>query len=120
MFKIGDKVKVLPGGSYGHCLEIGSIAEVVDDCITDSNGEMSVTVHGPCRAGRMFAGEEVQQLIHPSELELVETNLLTDEEIQVIDDQTHFHESHDWSIRFARNVLKAAEDKKMGNSNVLG
>lgn len=47
--------------------------------------------------------------------------ILSDEEIQAIDDQTHFHESHDWSIRFARSVLKAAEDKKkMGNNNVLG
>lgn len=34
--------------------------------------------------------------------------ILSDEEIQAIDDQTHFHESHDWSIRFARSVLKAA------------
>lgn len=47
--------------------------------------------------------------------------ILSDEEIQAIDDQTHFHESFDWSIRFARSVLKAAEDKKkMGNNSVLG
>lgn len=40
--------------------------------------------------------------------------ILSDEETQAIDDATMFHESVDWSIRFARNVLKAAEEKKNG------
>lgn len=40
--------------------------------------------------------------------------ILSDEEIQAIDDSTHFHESFDWIIRFARNVLNAAEEKKNG------
>ena len=29
---------------------------------------------------------------------------LTDERIRQLDDETHFHESHDWSVRFARRV----------------
>lgn len=33
---------------------------------------------------------------------------LSDEDIKNLDDNTHFHESPDWSVRFARNVLKAA------------
>lgn len=32
---------------------------------------------------------------------------LTDEEIKRIDDSTHFHESPDWSLRFARAVERA-------------
>lgn len=33
---------------------------------------------------------------------------LTDEEIRRIDDATHFHESPDWSVRFARAILAAS------------
>jgi hypothetical protein len=33
---------------------------------------------------------------------------LTDEQIQQIDDETPFHESPGWNLRFARNVLAAA------------
>ena len=30
--------------------------------------------------------------------------LITDERIREIDDETHFHESPDWSVRFARAI----------------
>lgn len=114
MFNIGDKVKVLPGATYNHTLKVGTICEVVYDC---------TEYEKPYIWLKSLDEEDhfEERAVHPSELELVETNLLTDEEIQAIDDQTHFHESVDWSIRFARSVLKAAEDKKkMGNNNVLG
>ena len=32
---------------------------------------------------------------------------LSDEVITMIDDSTHFHESTDWPIRFARNIERA-------------
>lgn len=32
------------------------------------------------------------------------TSPLTDERIRQLDDETHFHEAHDWSVRFARRV----------------
>lgn len=114
MFKIGDKVKVLPGQSYGHCIEIGCVAEVIGECTVGRDGSLSVTVIG--QPLRKLLGETVEQVIDPSELELwsADSIHLTDEEIQAIDDSTHFHESFDWSIRFARSVLKAAEEKKNG------
>lgn len=43
---------------------------------------------------------KLRELLTPAEL--------SDEYIKNIDDNTHFHESPDWSVRFARNILKAA------------
>lgn len=31
---------------------------------------------------------------------------LTDEQIKMVDDSTHFHESSDWNLRFARAIEK--------------
>lgn len=118
MFKIGDKVKVLPGGSFSHALKVGSTGTIVSLPWTPEEGITRVDVEGWLDS---YVNTQIVQTVATNELQLMSIDILTDEEIQDIDDQTHFHESRDWSIRFARNVLKAAEDKKkMGNNNVLG
>ena len=36
---------------------------------------------------------------------------LTDEEVMTLDDQTHFHEAHDWTLRFARAIEAKLREK---------
>ena len=36
---------------------------------------------------------------------------LTDAEIQALDKSTHFHESPDWGVRFARAIEQALKEK---------
>ena len=45
--------------------------------------------------------DKLQEVLNNSHLESVP---LTDEQIKRIDDSTHFHESFDWNIRFARAI----------------
>lgn len=68
MFKVGDKVKVLEGGSYGHAIDVGSVGKVVDIEYLNSTLQPSVIVYGFWS----YADEYLAQGIHPSELELVE------------------------------------------------
>lgn len=67
MFKVGDKVKVLESGSYGHAIDVGSVAQVIDTLQINGEPEPSVLVYGFWS----YADEYLAQSIHPSELELV-------------------------------------------------
>ena len=108
MFKVGDKVVICKEqdadrGRY----KVGDMATVVEVFGEAwSWGEIKLKKNG--KVVDVYWTE-----VEPTEKDFVEA-ILTDEEIQAIDDSTHFHEAFDWSIRFARNVLKAAEEKKNG------
>ena len=43
--------------------------------------------------------------------EIREWQSLTDAEIQALDKSTHFHESPDWGVRFARAIEQALKEK---------
>ena len=58
--------------------------------------------------------EDYHEYGHTSYKDTIESKLrelvrepLSDEVIKMIDDSTHFHESTDWPIRFARNLERA-------------
>lgn len=77
--------------------------------------EKTVTTFGESKRGsRAEAAAELRRLDAENErlraqltAQVQETTPLTDERIRQLDDETKFHESHNWSVRFARAVEAA-------------
>lgn len=48
--------------------------------------------------------KEINEMVELIDGLMLDADPLTDEEIRQIDSDTHFHESRDWSVRFAKAI----------------
>lgn len=100
-----DEIEALQESLREHMAEIKRL----NDCLTwEQHRAEHVGTHGPGCAE--WGPRHYECLLRAHEALKTQTALrepLTDERIRLIDSGTHFHESSDWSLRFARAIERA-------------
>lgn len=98
-----DEIEALRASLREHMHEIKRLNEFL---IWEQHRTEHVGTHGPGCA--MWGPKHYECLLRAYRAQQERTlEPLTEEEIKRIDDNTHFHESTDWYVRFARAVERA-------------